>query len=380
MDGVSGFTADIAELMKGWNRYMAQNGLGWRIEYHVRKRPWGPQILTRSYRTTAVAEATVKGQPYRVLVLSREDHTNLVEGFVGQTSVDGDAALVMTDRVADLAMQRIWPLFDEGGRGARSDSENAVADQVLIEARLAIGTDAAQALDRASSVHRELVAEIGALRQKKGCGGTVRIDHVPWDGLSERALSLMGRVASENRDRGCGRLTAQDAERIASLSQRLHDDPALETALERLSGWLARAVAVHEARHLADDRSFKELGRRPLCRGCPSSMGFGEQSEVSAYLASFATEGLGYMALLQACDADLSRSGPNTHALSFLLPKLIDGGCDGSVPDDLYLRAGKLERDFFGQAEKIELSASFPESLPLTRAPAVLAPRAVARR
>jgi hypothetical protein len=98
-------------------------------------------------------------------------------------------------------------------------------------------------------------------------------------------------------------------------------------------------------------------------------MAYPVRAEVSAYLASFAAEALGQVALLQACGVDPERKEAHSAALGYLLPKLLPNGCAGAVPDDWYERARVLDRELFGREETIVLPAQFPEALPVRREP-----------
>ncbi|MBN1607444.1 MAG: hypothetical protein JW940_12470 [Polyangiaceae bacterium] len=364
MDSVYDFRGEIGLLIKGWNEYMARAGVPFRLEYHMQRTAHGPEIRMRSYRVVADVPISAEHSPYHVLLLAREDRTNLVEAFFGQTATDRDTALVMTDRIAEYAIDRLWPLFDT--KGEPSEPEPALLEKVRGEARLALGDSVIDRLARNFSVHRALETEVAELGHRRGCGGSVVIERVPWDGLSDRALAMVNRVAQKNEKRGCPRLTVTDADRLGAISHELRGNGALEQALGRLAGWLVKAVAVHEARHLADERSTPEGAAGP-CRGCPKSFDYRVQSEISAYLASFATEGLGYVALLQACGADAHSQASHSIALEFLLPRLLVDGCGGAIPDDLYARAAALRAHLFGRDGSIELPQSFPGSVPVPR-------------
>jgi hypothetical protein len=365
MDTVYDFRGEVRLLFKGWNDYMVRAGVPFRLEYHMERTAHGPEIRVRSYRVVAHVPISAERAPYHVLLLAREDRTNLVEAFFGQTATDPDTALVITDRIADYAVDRLWPLFDT--EDPTAEPEPALVDKVRREARSALGDAVIDRLASDFSVHRALETEVAGLGHRRGCGGSVIIERVPWDGLSDRALALVNRVAQKNEKRGCPRLTVNDAGRLGAISQALRENEALEQALGRLAGWLTRAVAVHEARHLADERAAPEAGAPGPCRGCPQSLDYRVQSEISAYLASFATEGVGYVALLQACGADAHSRASHSVALDFLLPRLLVDGCEGPIPDDLYARAAALRDHLFGRDGSIELPNVFPESVPVPR-------------
>jgi hypothetical protein len=362
LDGAYEFGGQIRELVKGWNDYLVRGGVPFRIEYHIQKTPRGPELRMRTYRVVADVVATVDSAPYRVRLLSRADCTNLVEGFLGQTSVQRDAALVVTDRVVDFVIDRIWPMFDSEGELMPSSTDPGLIGKLRAEALSVLGPHAVETLASSSALHREIGTEIAKFGQRRGCGSVVRVPGVPWDGLSDRTLSLIDSVAKKNDARNCPRLTVTDAERIVTMSRRLRDDPELADALGKLSSLVARAVVVHEARHLADDGD-PDLS----CRGCPESMSYAVRAEVSAYLASFAAEGLGHVALVQACGVDLDRNEAHSTALSFLLPRLLPFGCDGPMPDGWYDSARALEHQLFGREDVIAFPIGFPETLPLRR-------------
>ena len=362
LQGAYEFGGQIRELVKGWNEYMARAGVPFRIEYHIQKTAHGPELRVRTYRVIADIAVAIDRSSYRIRLLSREDRTNLVEGFLGQTSVERDAALVVTDRVIDFAIERLWPLFDPDGEVMPSENDPALVGKLRAEALSALGASAVDRLATSSAVHREIETEIGKLRQRRGCGSTVVVPNVPWDGLSDRALGMIDSVAKKNEARRCPRLTASDAERLVTMSKRLRDDPELEQALGRLASWLARAVIAHEARHLADDRDGGLS-----CPGCPQSMSYAVRAEVSAYLASFAAEGLGHVALMQACGVDPDRKEAHSAALSFLMPRLLPIGCGGPMPGDFYENARALQRELFGRDRRIALPEGLPEALPLRR-------------
>ena len=83
---------------------------------------------------------------------------------------------------------------------------------------------------------------------------------------------------------------------------------------------------------------------------------------------------------MQACGTDVSRPGPNAAALSFLLPRLLGSGCEGSVSEALYSRARTLERELFDRDQLVELSEQFPAAVPVRRGGAAVTPQALATR
>lgn len=361
MDGTYDFHGETSALIKGWNDYLARGGVPFRLEHHIEKTVRGPELRLRSYRMVADVPVTLGNSVRHLLLLSRQDQTNLIEAFFGQTSADRGTALVVTDRIAEYAIERLWPLFQPHN----DPSEPELMTKVRQEAHLGLDQSVVELLARAFSVRSELGAELSSLARRRGCGAGILIERVPWNGLSDRALAMVNRVAQKNELRHCPRVTQSDADRISAISQQLRGHAGVAQALGMLAGWLTKAVAVHESRHLADDRSDSEVGGARLCRGCPESFDATVRAEVSAYLASFETPGVGYVALLQACGVDANGRESHSAAIEFLLPKLLANGCAGPVPDDFYARAAAVRAELFGHREAIDLPASFPQTIPI---------------
>lgn len=361
MAGTFDFYGELQALFKGWNDYLAQAGVPFRLEHHVERTQRGPVVHVRSYRIVAEVPVFDQLSNRRVLLLTRQDRTNLVEAFLGQTSAERGTALVITDRVAEYAIEQLWPLF------APHDStrEPELVDRVRSEAAQALGEPVAEILARTYAVHHTLKTAVSSLANRRGCGSGVVIERVPWDGLSDRTLAMVHRVARKNETRGCTRLTPRDAERVDTISQELRGHPELEMALGTLAGWLTRAVATHESRHLADNESLPEDRTKAPCRDCPAWFDYTTRAEVAAYLASFASVGIGYVALFQACGNDVDRRGAHSTALEYILPKLLTSGCEGPIPHDLYTRAATLRALLTGRSEAVELPASLPGVVPI---------------
>jgi hypothetical protein len=367
MDGVSAFSGDIRELLQGWNRYLQDNSVPWRVEHFIDKTARGSILLTRSYYVLADTAVAVGGEPQHVMLVTRADRSSQTEAYFGHTVVDGDAAMVVTDRVADFAIQRVWPLLAADSRESGAGYDPDLIEQLRREAAAALPSDTLRELERTAPVHAKIVQAVADLGQRTGCGKSIVVDPVPWNGLSARSQQMARAVAQDNEKRQCDRLTLEDAEALSEMSESLGTDSELRPALQRLTAWVARAVVVHEARHLADDHHAARWERTPRCRSCPSSMTPNERAEVSAYLASLSAEGLGSLALLQACGVDTSQRSANAGALSFILPTLAPAGCVASVPQDMQARARALDESLFGRSDVVAFGAEFPDSLPVTR-------------
>lgn len=85
-------------------------------------------------------------------------------------------------------------------------------------------------------------------------------------------------------------------------SDTLESREGLPDALEQLAAWVARSVAVHELRHVADDAEYGDDDPRP-CGPCISSDPPVVRSEAAAYVAELAWSEAPAAALYQICVA-----------------------------------------------------------------------------
>ncbi|HEY5956557.1 MAG TPA: hypothetical protein VIV60_08395 [Polyangiaceae bacterium] len=84
-------------------------------------------------------------------------------------------------------------------------------------------------------------------------------------------------------------------------------------------------------------------------------------------MASFASVGVGYVALFQACGNDAQRHGSHSAALEYILPKLLTNGCSGPIPDDFYARAETLRTLLTGRSDPVEIPTALPATIPVPR-------------
>lgn len=163
----------------------------------------------------------------------------------------------------------------------------------------------------------------------------------------------------------CPAVTAAEAVDLTLASQRLRDEDGLAPAVRALSAWFARGVSAHESRHVADELAFDARRQGPPCPGCPGSLGPLGRAELSAFLASFALQGSGYLHLYQACITG-RRAPHHSHgqAVAFASSALGDA-CQNGPPAGLYQRAAALRQRLFGVHEPMTLPGDFPKEVPL---------------
>ena len=293
----------ILYLVWAWSSYLDRAGLPWWVEASVLFRDWGGFLCTKSYHVHRDLRVAVGPDRYRVRLIGRVDRTNVRERHLGHAGRDSDGALVVVDRVEEFALERLMPVLGPGGGGACNRGRSSLA----------------------AHVRDEII---------RGLGGT-----------TSQVLAAYA--------------TARCAEPAGGAEDALPESMA-RTARCGLVAWAHRVPVIHETRHVADDERASARDRPLACAGCPDSFGIPTRLELSAYLASFAAEGTGYAALLQACAVESDDETPHARALRFLTPRLLPHGCDGEVPDDLYARAQELEQELFGRSDEIALPDDFP--------------------
>jgi hypothetical protein len=71
------------------------------------------------------------------------------------------------------------------------------------------------------------------------------------------------------------------------------------------------------------------------------------------------------LALFQACRVYEAGGTSHRQAIHEIVNELLDGGCNGEIPGDLYQRAGLLERRALGRTSEITFTENFPRGLKL---------------
>lgn len=360
--GVTLHAAQISHLLDGWNAYMQDAGLPWYVAYDVLKTARGGRLYTRSYRIHADVSAQVAGLPQHLRVLVRVDDTNVGELFFGQTTVEERRAVVVSDRITEFALDRLWPMMDPAGDGRLEGMERAFAPALRREAAMSLSSASLSALRRGAETRRGLQQRLDEIGRRDACGKGIEVENLPWNGLTPKGQSIVARAAAHNAKAGCSLVTEEDAELLIGASNDLANDAGLHAALGQLAAWLAQAVSVHEVRHLADSAPGTEGSD---CEHCPSGMTERGKAEVSAYVASIASPGVGYLSLYQACGVDIPAMHDSGGALDFVLGVLMPNGCDAGPGEDLYAQARLLDWVLFKRVERIELPEAFPDQLPL---------------
>lgn len=360
---------EILDTVKLWNRYMDKAGQPWWVDGNIFIGPGNTFFYVKTYKILGDFEVEVAGgdKKYRTRMATRVDRTNIVESFLGHASPHQDGAIILTDRLYDVSLREVWPILGEESSELMTAREKLFAPKVREEARRHLPEDTLAILAKHASTRAELEATLRAIRERRSCGSTFSIMDLPWDGMPQDQIDLLYRYAERDRYADCPSIKEEEVKIIIAASEALADEDDLKKAAEALVAHVARAVTVHEARHVADHHRANAFEEPLPCQTCDTyRLSRSARAELSAYLATFASDEVAYTGLYQACGLDLSRGTPHARALRVILP-MLEVDCEENLPDNLQERAQKLEAEFFGRSDKITLPEAYPASLELYR-------------
>lgn len=338
-----------------YNHYLDENDIPWRLEASLSLTEDGRAIFrTMTYEVLADAR-TSRG--HRVRFLRRADRTSLVEGWLGHTTRTEEGAMVLMAQVLHFAVRHVWPGLHAGLDARRPLAERPWLEGLREEVRGALDRRTWELLAETAEDQQALIEVAASIEARHACGSTLEVYDLPYNGLNARSRMAIAWALERSATQAyCPEITLDEATALIGASERLGDTPGLEDAVERLAMIVARAVAAHELRHVAD-------GPSPDCPGCEEETSALARAEMSAYLSSYATRGVGYIALLQAC-ATPRGNGAHGGAREAVLTALLPRGCEGP-PIDLYEEARALEARLFGEREELALPEDLPERVAL---------------
>jgi hypothetical protein len=358
---------ELLSLVRVWNVYLAKAGEPWRLAGEVRVGEQGGVLYLKSYRVIlSDGRVSVGEHTFQTEIRRRVDATTLVDGWLGSMHDHEDGVVVLLDSVTQFALDQVWVLLDPYLEPELDAVARANAPAVREQVRQALGEELFLALQQTAEDRFWMNKGAQLIHARHACGSAFVVARVPWNGMSARDLGTLQQAAAGTGSSPCPDVTETEAMLFAVRSSHVRRQPQLREALERLLGFVAAAVTVHEARHAADDL---ELAGQPVsCVGCPEGTSHVAALEGSAYAASFAHPQTGALALYQACALDEALVPDRVAMVRFLAERIAPGGCYAEPPADLAERASRLEREIFGRSHPIEV-LDFPSSLPVGSLP-----------
>ncbi len=346
----------VFQTIKRWNTHMEASQQPWWISASLRR----AMILVKTYRVLHDMRVGVGASSYRARLIARADRTNVVEAMLGHNSDVEEGGMVLIDRVQDATLDELWPAL------ATPDAESPPIDAahhsaLWRELDQALSGPQREALRASAGLRREAMRTIDAVHARHGCGSSFTFAvGLPWSGLPADDYERMSGFVTRDAREDCPSLKAEELEALMRTSEAIRAQPGVADALAALGALLARAIVAHEIRHAADlDERGGDHAVRLSCTSC-FSLNRSQRSELSAYLASFATPGSAAIALYQACSANEERYTSHAIAVQFALEQLAIGSCADAPPEDLTRRAADAQRRLFERDEPITLPSDFP--------------------
>ncbi|UJR79430.1 Hypothetical protein I5071_14660 [Sandaracinus amylolyticus] len=342
-------------LLWAHDRYVDRIGAPYRIEASMHVRGRRAHVVALGYRVLA---ETRSAEGARVRVMRRIDRSRVVEGWLGHTPREDDGALVVADRVLHFAVRHVWPALNPALDGRRPAAERGLLPWVREEAEDAIPSEHLALLRETAEDEQVLIEVAHAIRSRHACGSRFQVFDLPYKGLSISSHQALRRALFASRFSRCPDITVSEAALLVGASERLRSTEGLDPALESMLGWVARSVAVHEARHVLDGPSDDVA-----CAACDPLATRTVRAELSAYLTAMATPGVGYLATLHACATPEHTRGDHARAIDLAVHAAAPGGCGEDPGLGLYARAHAAEERLFGERAPITLPEGFPGAL-----------------
>lgn len=348
-------------LVWAWNRYIDEAGLPYLLEGNVGvSRSRRAFFYLTSYRTCSDLSLMVGDQRCRVRLVNRVDRVNVRELHLGGINDPDDGAVVVIDRLQEFALNAVWPLLAGEDQFPPGTMMATYAGPVSREVEAGIGSERFAVLRRTARWRARFLEVIHAVAEREPCSGFAII-HTPYDGFERPGLDELVLRTALSLGAPCPQVKIEEIIILHKGTRELRREPGLREAIAALLAWLARVVATHEARHLADLDADGDL--RVECDDCGPP---GVSAEVSAYLASFAWSDGPATAYYQACRAVTSERNPHAAAME-AINRWLDVECFQGPPEGLPRRARELESRHFGRSQAISLPESFPGRLPVSR-------------
>jgi hypothetical protein len=271
-----------SQLIDEWNTLLWSRGVPWRLALPMDPRLLAQGPLAMSYCVVAAASASVdNGEPVPVFVTSRQDNIGIRESYAGHAGDVEQAAVILGQRVADIAWNIVWPALATPDETS-TDYETAFHTLVTRELESLLGAETLTVLVETAEARRALVRFRDSTTERNGCGGGMMIATIPLRGFADDEIVSFREIATPDHVGGCPAMTISEFEQVRAASSALRQRSGVRAAVDALTAQVARSVAVHEVRHVADIR----LAGGRTCAAC-SHVPERAYVEMSAYGASF---------------------------------------------------------------------------------------------
>ncbi len=347
--------AENAAVLK-WNQTLRKNNVPLKVEVPISSRLRRDGFCILAYAVLAETEVKSGEDTYRVRLGTREDNSNMVEGYLGHASKTSGEAFIAIDTTATEATGQLWPLLDTRETPPFSGIAAHFHKHVRAEAEKHLSQNTFNVLSESAWAQRAFVEVRAQVHARHKCGATLTFAHfIPARGFTDDGLNDLEQWIADGK---CPNLKQEEWDRLEEASEHLREVEGLEPALHELTAMVSRNVTLHEVRHLQDHKSTL------TCAKCPPWMNAQTQAELSAYIATISTTETPFIELYGQCKIGKDKDGQHSKAAAFAANHLLDEGCDSvRLPEDLQTRARALEQKLFSRASTFELPGDYPSSL-----------------
>jgi hypothetical protein len=158
----------LIELCGRWTATLHARGEPWILECNVMSGRSGAFFYTKSYEVLSDLTVTVSGEATRARLIRRADNTNLVEQYLGHSGDLERGAMIVSDRIADSALE-IW---------ASLDGADPWSEPLRAELGRALPPEAVAALVETAPHRRALQDAADSINQRRQCSDFV-VQRVP---------------------------------------------------------------------------------------------------------------------------------------------------------------------------------------------------------
>jgi hypothetical protein len=290
---------------------------------------------------------------------NRADAFRVISSYMGHYVPGDDAAIVQLDRVAEAALNIVWPALAR--EHPNSELNQHFSPILRDELRQRLPEEDWEVLTETAGVRRELVSATRALQESRSCQRLMQLPFIPLRGFD---LDLINQIRSAGqKNRTCRRMVREHLSTIEDRSLELKRKVGLTPAFERLLAILAEDVAHHEARHVLDDRNGLDCDTE-IC----DRIGEAAQVEFSAFFTQLLSSEQPYTQLFMMCQTLEQRSAPRRYLLGiyYLVRDTMGDDCLAAPPDDLKPVVRAFRDEMFGHRADLAMTKPIPDRLPFS--------------
>ncbi|HAN30574.1 MAG TPA: hypothetical protein DCQ06_03160, partial [Myxococcales bacterium] len=287
----------LLDTIEAWNNILRRSEAPWWLDSNVMVGQGQTQFYVKTYHVQGTMVLKVGQQRVVTRLLARADSLNVLEFAMGHASPERDHASVLLHRIEDHATDVVWPAL----ASTVTEDDSSLRSYVRREIKTALSPAQWQALSSTSEARKVLKDIVMRVDQRRKCGARLVLRIKTLDGFAMETIRWLRGVAARESQFECPAISLREVHELDKASRVLRRASGVREAIDTMLVWLARGVAIHEARHIADQRQSRGLERKMDCEHCPESFGVRTRAELSAWVAELSWVPSPFATLLHAC-------------------------------------------------------------------------------